>query len=822
MCESESQTAILPSNTPGNDATVMTEVEHSLQTKKTDSNKNNYMLVKKKTGCKHPDDESVHSAKTALSSSSATDRMTRIGSGAITFKSVHDMCQSAVRNRSLGCEALPFRRSQGSPKTTRCREKDFRFERSVGSMVNKAVIERPRKKILHMTAGIKNKAKCSNKKNTTGLEFPNKRNISDVKRRRQIFCDVEETADVLCTGGELSITSRGLKKCDIKIESHVFLKCNDSDNVETRSLTSEISQKRIKLDSEPADDAVTCEADAVVSEDLIPLLTDGEKLCVTEDEFGMPCSPDVASCFPLNGAKCRKKEKNRKKHTLGARRRLNFRCGTCKLRYFETEDELEIHLECHDGGPDDPEYYRCKVCEYAAPTWNRILSHLVIHGEYKTRLVDTRSARNLFGKFACPKCEQCFERKVNMKNHLRMVHAKESQTCDQCGLTLHKVDRKTFVRHQEKCRDVKILCNYCEYTTTVRSNMQKHMKVHNGEGFRCGTCSAVFPTRQRFQVHLVTHQADRPRYECEYCGMMFLSEDSVKKHCARFHQNSHESIPCPHCQYIARIRADLKKHIHTVHEKKNQCPDCAFSTNSEHAFEQHQTYHLSDRIFGCSVANCFYRASSVKQMTLHTISTHHMIGKHQCPVCQKYYKKKTHLLRHLVSHTGDQPYLCQECGQTFFSHSSYYRHRRRFGHDENREGIASVPQNITIQYLDNTTTEKQEFTDSDDSSVNQSAPEMPNSQTMDAIHVFPATIYEQLLQTTAPRAVPSNLLSDATQDLLCETKLENTNSLVTCVVEIKPDVDIANRTCFTISQQYVDEEQNIPCLTQKGSFENIH
>lgn len=325
-----------------------------------------------------------------------------------------------------------------------------------------------------------------------------------------------------------------------------------------------------------------------------------------------------------------------------------------------------------------------------------------------------------------------------------------------------------------------------------------------------------------FQVHLVTHQTDRPRYECEYCGMMFLSEDSVKKHCARFHQNSHESIPCPHCQYIARIRADLKKHIQTVHEKKNQCPDCAFSTNSENAFEQHRIYHSSDRIFGCSVANCFYRASSVKQMTLHTISTHHMIGKHQCPVCQKYYKKKTHLLRHLVSHTGDQPYLCQECGQTFFSHSSYYRHRRRFGHDENREGIASVPQNITIQYLD-ITTEKREFTDADDISANQSVSELSSSQTMNAIRVFPATIYEQLLQTAAPRAIPSNLLSgDATQDLLCETKLENTNSLVTCVVEIKPDVDISNQTCFTISQQYVDKEQNIPCLTQKGSFENIH
>jgi hypothetical protein len=36
----------------------------------------------------------------------------------------------------------------------------------------------------------------------------------------------------------------------------------------------------------------------------------------------------------------------------------------------------------------------------------------------------------------------------------------------------------------------------------------------------------------------------------------------------------------------------------------------------------------------------------------------------------------------------------------FYSHTTYYRHRNRTGHDARREGVASVPQNITIQYMD--------------------------------------------------------------------------------------------------------------------------
>lgn len=182
------------------------------------------------------------------------------------------------------------------------------------------------------------------------------------------------------------------------------------------------------------------------------------------------------------------------------RKQQNFRCTTCKLRFFETKDELEVHAECHVGKPGDPEFYQCKICPYSSSFWNRTLSHIIIHDEYKKRLVETKLAQNILGKFLCPECGRSFERKVNMQGHLKKVHFKENHTCDQCGLTLSGVDKKTFARHQEKCRNVKIACTFCNYTTTVTANMQKHMKIHNGEGFSCTVCSAVFPTRQRFQV----------------------------------------------------------------------------------------------------------------------------------------------------------------------------------------------------------------------------------------------------------------------------------------------------------------------------------
>lgn len=280
--------------------------------------------------------------------------------------------------------------------------------------------------------------------------------------------------------------------------------------------------------------------------------------------------------------------------------------------------------------------------------------------------------------------------------------------------------------------------------------------------------------------------------------MMFVSEDSVKKHCARLHQNIQRSIACPDCPYIARMKVDLKKHIQAVHEKKHKCPNCPYCTNSDHAFEQHKSYHLADRVFACSVAGCFYRGSNAKQVAVHNSSVHHLNSKHQCPVCKKYYKKKTHLLRHLVSHTGDRAYSCLECGQSFFSHSSYYRHRRRMRHDENRDSVASVPQNITIQYFDEAMDVAENPSPASVVEVQSVSEGMSNAQ----------VLYEQILQqsgepqlNSSARLELTSLLTQSNQDMtLGETKSEG--SAITYLVEVKRDANGgSNQAYYAISEQ---------------------
>lgn len=387
------------------------------------------------------------------------------------------------------------------------------------------------------------------------------------------------------------------------------------------------------------------------------------------------------------------------KHRLLKKR--YHKCTICKQRFFYTREELTIHHECHQNKRTEEEMYACalETCSYSTKAWNRMLDHLCRHEQYKQKFKDHTFVKNILGDFTCPICKKKFDRKNNMKGHVAKVHFKQSRTCGICNKVFSGVDEKTFKRHVEKCQNLLFQCSHCEYKTPVSANMRKHMKIHLGQGFTCDVCQAVFPSKQRCFVHRQTHEANRKLFHCEQCSTVFLSLDALKKHTIRFHTETSLIYACSECNFKTKIQTDLKKHFVHVHDKKFKCEHCPYQTNSPQAFEQHQEYHTPGRSFACNYENCYYRGLTHKQLANHIGQVHKNTRKYQCPICHKFYKKKTHLARHLVTHTEDKPYSCLECGLEFNNHSTYYRHRNKTGHDAKREGIVSVPQNITIHYV---------------------------------------------------------------------------------------------------------------------------
>jgi DNA-directed RNA polymerase subunit RPC12/RpoP len=49
---------------------------------------------------------------------------------------------------------------------------------------------------------------------------------------------------------------------------------------------------------------------------------------------------------------------------------------------------------------------------------------------------------------------------------------------------------------------------------------------------------------------------------------------------------------------------------------------------------------------------------------------------YSCSYCTKLFSSPSHLSRHILTHTGEKPCLCSECGQQFSQISSLERHQR--------------------------------------------------------------------------------------------------------------------------------------------------
>ena len=50
---------------------------------------------------------------------------------------------------------------------------------------------------------------------------------------------------------------------------------------------------------------------------------------------------------------------------------------------------------------------------------------------------------------------------------------------------------------------------------------------------------------------------------------------------------------------------------------------------------------------------------------------------HPCPHCEKTFKSKYNLADHIRTHTGEKPFECEYCGNTFAQNGSLVGHRKR-------------------------------------------------------------------------------------------------------------------------------------------------
>ena len=123
--------------------------------------------------------------------------------------------------------------------------------------------------------------------------------------------------------------------------------------------------------------------------------------------------------------------------------------------------------------------------------------------------------------FVCPRCQNEFTLKHNLRTHVENVHEKKRHKCDQCekdfanryGLRRHKL-----TKHEgKKIKRNKTQCPHCNKSFNSGSHYNSHLLKHQSlKPFLCPFCSS-YAAKQL--AHLKTH-IDSLHFKCRWFCLM--------------------------------------------------------------------------------------------------------------------------------------------------------------------------------------------------------------------------------------------------------------------------------------------------------------
>uniref|UniRef100_A0A8C4TAE3 C2H2-type domain-containing protein n=1 Tax=Erpetoichthys calabaricus TaxID=27687 RepID=A0A8C4TAE3_ERPCA len=214
-------------------------------------------------------------------------------------------------------------------------------------------------------------------------------------------------------------------------------------------------------------------------------------------------------------------------------------------------------------------------------------------------------------------------------------------------------------------------CLECGKQFTHKSDLNKHMKIHNGETIYCHECGKSFPYISYLQRHRRIHTGVKPHC-CPECGKSFSRISHLQRH-RRIHTGEK-----PHCcsecgkSFSCISYLQIHRRIHTG-EKPHFCSECGKSFLRRSSLQNHRRIHTGDKLHYCS--ECGKSFSCISYLQNHR-RIHTGEKPHFCSECGKSFLRRSSLQNHRRIHTGEKPHCCSECGKSFSRISNLQRHRR--------------------------------------------------------------------------------------------------------------------------------------------------
>ncbi|GFS90127.1 zinc finger protein 227 [Nephila pilipes] len=209
------------------------------------------------------------------------------------------------------------------------------------------------------------------------------------------------------------------------------------------------------------------------------------------------------------------------------------------------------------------------------------------------------------------------------------------------------------------------------------------------ECFVCKICYKRFSSLGYLRVHYAEHFQQQPS-ACEVCGETFTEAQDFAEHCVLhaeyicficmqsfsdkiqfvLHQEKHQ-LNCEICKLTFHSENELEMHRRSHDPKYFQCKICLKYYSTKLGLKRHLVVHTGDQPYKCKI--CFQSFSHSSSLSTHSM-IHKNIKRHNCKLCGKSFSMKISLTTHLLKHEGKEPYVCVICDRRFADQRQFKRH----------------------------------------------------------------------------------------------------------------------------------------------------